>query len=72
MIEIMTGEGLLPTYITYANAQRKSGISRNHFRRLIRERGVNTYRVGKRVLLLRLDDVQALLEGSLVSNGQAG
>ena len=38
MTEILTGDGVMPNYIIYANAQRKSGLSRTHFRRLARER----------------------------------
>ena len=66
MSDILTGNGVMADYITFPNAQRKSGMSRNHFRQLVRDRGLKTYRVSERVLLLRLDEVQALLEGACV------
>ena len=46
MTEILTDDGVLPNYITYANAQRKSGLSRTHFRRLVRERELKKFREG--------------------------
>ena len=64
MTEVLTGNGVLPDYITFSNAQRKSGLSRNGFRKLVREHNIQMYRLSERILLLRLADVQALLEGA--------
>ena len=53
----------LADHITFGNAQRKLGVSRNHLKQLVREHNLRTYRLSDRVLLLRLDEVRALLEG---------
>ena len=66
MSEVTTAGGTLDNHITLANAQRKLGVSRNHLRQLVREHNMKTYRLSKRVLLLRLDEVLALLEKSAV------
>ena len=67
MTDILTGNGFLAEYITFPHAQRKSGLSRNHFRQLVRDHNLKTYRISKRVLLLQLVEVQELLEGKCVT-----
>jgi hypothetical protein len=61
MPDTTTAGVALSQCIPYGKAQRKSGMSRNGFRKLVRERGLWTHRLSERVLLLRLDEVEALL-----------